>query len=169
MSTLIGIVFEHDEQGAAKALERLRALSREYAVQLEDAVIATRREDGKIKLQQSINLTSEFAWHGAFWGSLIGLIFTGPLGWAIAGAAGAGFGALIGATSDYGIDDNFIRRLSETMDPCCSALFFLVRSMTEDRVLDALGGLGGTVVKTSLSHDAEERLQAALRAGRSSS
>lgn len=162
MSTLVGIIFEHDEEGAANALRKLRSLRREYLIDLEDAVIATRREDGKIKLHQSLNLTSAFAWHGAFWGALVGLIFTGPIGWVLVTALGAGFGALIGSTSDYGIEDDFIRQLSERMEPCCSALFILVRSMTEDKVLPELHGLGGTVIKTSLSVDAERRLQEAL-------
>lgn len=162
MSTLIGIIFEHDHDGASTALHRLRSLTREYAIELEDAVIATRDEDGKIKLQQSIHLTGELAWQGAFWGSLIGLIFTGPIGWILIGAAGAGFGALIGSTTDYGIEDDFIKQLSSDMEPCCSALFLLIRTMTEDKVLAQLEGLGGTVLKTSLSDDAEHRLQAAL-------
>ena len=35
--------------------------------------------------------------------------------------------------------------------------------MTEDKVLEELQGVGGTVIKTSLSKDAEEKLQAALQ------
>jgi uncharacterized membrane protein len=161
-NTLVAIIFEHDEAAAARALRKLNALEKDYLIDLKDAVVVTRREDGKIKLKQSVNLTSTFAWHGAFWGALIGLLFTGPLGWVLVTGLSAGFGALLGAASDYGIDDDFIRELSARMEPCCSALFVLIRSMTEDKVLQELNGLGGTVIKTSLSEDAERRLQAAL-------
>lgn len=163
MSTLVAIVFKHDEDGAEKALRKLRNLESEYLIDLEDAVIVHRREDGKVKLTQSVDLTSAGAWSGAFWGSLIGLIFTGPLGWLVVGGLGAGFGALAGASSDYGIDDDFIKDLSKEVEPCCSALFILIRRMTEDKVFDELGKIGGTVIKTSLSKEAEERLQEALQ------
>ena len=162
MSTLIGIIFKHDKDGAEKALQKLRSLESEYLVDLEDAVIAHRREDGKVKLTQSVNLTSAGAWNGAFWGMLIGFLFTGPLGWLIVGSVGAGFGALAGYSTDYGIDDDFIKDLSKELKPCCSALFILTRRMTVDKVLDELRGTGGTIIKTSLSKNIEEKLQQAL-------
>lgn len=162
MSTLVAIVFKDDESGAEKALAKLRSLENEYLIDLEDAVLAHRLENGKVKLTQSVNLASTGAWYGGMWGLLIGLLLAGPLGWVIVGAIGAGFGALAGYMSDYGIDDNFIKNLSTELQPCCSALFFLVRQMTEDKVLESLEGVGGTILKTSLSHDMEDKLQAAL-------
>jgi uncharacterized membrane protein len=163
MSTLVAIVFKHDEAGAENALNKLRGLESEYLIDLKDVVIVHRRKDGKIKLTQSINLVSTGAWEGAFWGSLIGLMFTGPLGWLVIGGLGAGFGALLGSASDYGIEDDFIEDLSKELEPCCSALFILIRQMTEDKVFEALEGVGGTIIQTSLSKDAEKRLQAALQ------
>lgn len=163
MNTLVAVIFEHDKAGAENALQKLRALEKEYLVDLEDAVIVTRREDGKIQLKQSINLTGIGAWEGAFWGSLIGLIFTGPLGMVLFGGLGAGFGALSGSMDDYGLEDEFVKQLSEEVKPCCSALFVLLRKVTPDKVLDELSGVGGRVIKTSLSKEAEEKLQAALR------
>ena len=163
MSTLVAIVFKHDEAGAENALNKLRGLENEYLIALKAAVIVHRRKDGKIKLTQSINLATTGAWEGAFWGSLIGLMFTGPLGWLIVGGLGAGFGALAGSASDYGINDDFIEDLSKEVEPCCSALFILIRHMTEDKVFDALEGVGGTILQTSLSKDAEKQLQAAIQ------
>ncbi len=43
-------------------------------------------------------------------------------------------------------------------------LFALVRKSTPDKVLEELKGSGGTILQTSLSHDDEARLQAALSA-----
>tara|TARA_R110001592_G_scaffold90135_1_gene265179 strand:- start:892 stop:1392 length:501 start_codon:yes stop_codon:yes gene_type:complete len=159
MSTLIAIVFKHDESGAEVALQKLRELENEYLVDLEDAVIARRLKNGEVKLTQSVNLVSSGAWYGAVWGLIIGFLFTGPLGWIVVGGVGAGFGALAGYSNDYGIDDNFIKQLSKDLEPCCSALFILVRQMTEDKVLEELQGVGGTILKTSLSKEMEEKLQ----------
>ena len=163
MNTLVSIIFKHDKDGAEKALKKLRSLENEYLIDLEDAVVVHRREDGKVKLTQSVNLTSAGAWNGAFWGALIGFLFTGPLGWLVVGGVGAGFGALVGYSTDYGIDDDFIKDLSKELEPCCSALFILIRKMTEDKVLEELQGVGGTIIKTSLSKDVEEKLQKALQ------
>ena len=71
-------------------------------------------------------------------------------------------GAISGAMSDIGIDDKFMKDLSETLQPGNSALFILVRKATPDKVLDQLKGFGGTVLKTSLTADKEAQLQAAL-------
>ena len=43
-------------------------------------------------------------------------------------------------------------------------LFVLVRKATVDKVLDEMKGTGGKILKTSLSHDDEAKLQAALSA-----
>src|SRR5262249_31098023 len=116
---------------------------------------------GKVKLHQAINLTAAGAVRGGFWGSLIGLIFLNPL---LGLAVGAGAGAVSGALSDLGIDDNFMKDLAATMKPGSSALFVLVRKATPDKVLEELQGTGGTVLRTSLSHEDEAKLQAALSA-----
>jgi uncharacterized membrane protein len=77
---------------------------------------------------------------------------------------GAGAGALSGALVDYGIDDAFIRSLGATIAPGSSALFVLVRRATPDKVLPELSPFGGTVLRTSLSNEQEERLRQALQA-----
>lgn len=163
MSTLVAVIFKNDENGASNALTKLRKLEKEYLIDLEDAVIVRREKEGKIKLEQSIDMSGNFALRGALWGSLIGLIFAGPLGMMVAGTAGAGFGALKGNYSDFGIDDDFIKDLSKEVELDSSALFILIRKMTADRVLEELNGVGGKIIKTSLSKDEEERLQLALQ------
>ncbi|WP_291441560.1 DUF1269 domain-containing protein, partial [Desulfovibrio sp.] len=47
-----------------------------------------------------------------------------------------------------------------------SALFVLVDSEITDKVLAELRGSGGQVIQSSLSHEDENRLQAALSAAR---
>lgn len=162
MKTLIAVIYKQRPEAAAEVLSTLQDLQRSYLVDLEDAVIVRRNDRGKLFLQQSVNLAAAGAWSGAFWGLLIGLIFAGPVGSAIAGAAGAGIGALSGSFADYGLDDAFVRELSAEVEPCCSALFVLARSLTVDKVIQALEGSGGHLLRTSLPADVEQRLQAAL-------
>ena len=56
-----------------------------------------------------------------------------------------------------------MKDLAGTMTPNSSALFVLVRKSTPDKVLEEVKGTGGTILKTSLSHEDEAKLQAALR------
>jgi uncharacterized membrane protein len=79
---------------------------------------------------------------------------------------GAAAGAVSGALTDVGVDDKFMKELAATMTPGSSVLFVLVRKATVDKVLDEMKGTGGKILKTSLSHDDEDKLQAALSAAK---
>ena len=64
--------------------------------------------------------------------------------------------------SDYGINDDFIKKLGATIPPTSSALFVLVRRSTPDKVLPEIEAFRPRVLKTSLSKEQEDRLRAAL-------
>ena len=81
-------------------------------------------------------------------------------------AVGAASGAVSGALTDVGLDDKFMKELAATMKAGSSVLFVLVRKATPDKVLDEIKGTGGKILKTSLSHDDEAKLQAALSAAK---
>ena len=157
MSDLIVIGFK-DEFKADEVLIDLRKLELEYLIDLEDAAIVVRNKEGKVKVKQTQELVASGALNGGFWGLLIGLMFFQPL----LGILGAAVGALSGALTDDGIDDNFIQELGNTIESGTSAIFILVRKSTPDRVLEDLSKFEGKVLQTSLSHEDEERLQTAL-------
>ncbi len=165
MSDLI-VVGYNDEHQAEEVRLKLLKMQHEYLVDLEDAVVAVRDKEGKVKLHQIHNLTAAGAISGGFWGALIGLLFLSPI---LGAAIGAGAGAVGGTLSDIGIDDNFMKELAGTLQPGSSALFVLVRKMTADKVLPQLQGMGGKILQTSLSNEDEKKLQAALDAVKASS
>lgn len=166
MSDLICLAFQELDT-ADRFLNELRALQKEYVLELEDACVVVRDSDGKIHLKQSVNLVaigaSQGASRGMLMGALVGLLFMNPLAGLLAGGLiGAGSGALQGKFVDYGIDDNFIKSLGGTIEPNSSAIFLLVRKAIEDKVMPRLSHYQATVLKTSLSDEQEERLKAAL-------
>jgi uncharacterized membrane protein len=162
MSTLV--VIEYDDQYKAEEVRlKLRKMQKEYLLDLEDAVVAVKDDKSKIKLHQSINLTGLGAVSGGFWGALIGLIFLNPL---LGMAVGATAGAVSGALRDIGIDDKFMKELAEGLPAKSSALFVLVRKATPERVLEEIKGTGGKILRTSLTHEDEGKLQAALSAAK---
>ena len=162
MSDLIVIGYD-DKFKAEEMRTQLLKLQKEYLIDLEDAVVAVKDDSGKVKLHQIANLTAAGAVSGGFWGTLIGLIFLNPL---IGLAAGAGAGALSGALTDVGINDDFMKDLAATFKNGSSLLFVLVRKSTPDKVLAEIQGSGGKVIKTSLTHEQEQKLQAALDASK---
>jgi uncharacterized membrane protein len=161
MSELIVFAFSN-EKGASEMDETIQRLKKEQLITLDDAAIVVRNHDGKVKVKQAVNLVGAGAFGGAFWGMLIGLLFWMPwLGLAI----GAITGAISGKLSDYGINDDFINEVSQTIEPGGSALFMLVSNWTEDKVLDQLSKFNAKVVRTSLSEEDESKLKAAFGAG----
>jgi uncharacterized membrane protein len=161
MSDLIVFAFPN-EDGAFSMDDTIHQLKKEELMTLDDAAVVIRKPDGKIKVKQAVHLVGAGAVGGAFWGMLIGLLFWVPwLGLAI----GAITGAITGALSDYGINDKFIKEVGETIKPGGSALFLLISKWTEDKALERLSKFHGTIIRTSLSKEEEQKLKAAFGAG----
>ena len=158
VSNLIVIGF-NNETDAFEMRTALAKLQTQYLIEMEDAVVVTHDAKGKVQLHQTLNLTAAGAVSGAFWGTLIGLLFLNPL---IGAAIGAGSGALSGKLADLGINDKFMKDLGATLTPGSSALFVLVRKSTPDKVLEALKPFAGKgrILQTSLTKDREEELRA---------
>jgi uncharacterized membrane protein len=159
MSTLIAVAYP-DEATAREVLGTLARLQTEHTIELEDAVVVTRDQDGRVKLHQSKSPAAAGATGGALWGGLIGLIFLAPL---LGMAIGAAAGGAAGAMTDLGVDDRFMKDLGARLDPGKAALIVLVRRSTPDKVLPEISRFGGDVIQSSLSDEQEERLQEALR------
>jgi uncharacterized membrane protein len=89
-------------------------------IQVDDAATAVRRMNGKVKVKQAKGLVGAGALGGAFWGMLFGLLFFVPF---LGLAVGAATGALFGKAADFGINDEFIKQVSDSIQPGDSALF----------------------------------------------
>lgn len=158
MADLVEIAFPSEAQ-AERVRQKLIDMQQEYLIEIADAVIAVKQPNGRVKLNQLFNPTASGAVSGTFWGALIGLIFLMPL----AGAAiGAASGALGGALSDVGINDRFMKDAAQSLQSGQATLFLLIRKMTTDKVLAALQGEGGTVIRTSFDESKEGALRTAL-------
>jgi uncharacterized membrane protein len=172
MSELVCIAFK-DSGTADRVLNELRAMETKYVLDLEDAVIVVRDMDGKVHLKQCVDVFGGATTHGVtlgvLWGGLMGLLFMNPLAGLIGSiAGGAGAGAVTtaaneyGLLSDYGIPDNFIKDLGSTIKRGTSAIFLLIRSADQDKLLTSFSRYEGTILKTSLTKEQEEKLRAAL-------
>lgn len=162
------VVLGFDGLSAAdEVLNKLRSLKAQHLLDLEDAVVVERDAEGKVHMKQAVNLTKLGATSGglsgALWGTLVGLLFLNPLaGMVIGASAGAGAGALSGSLMDYGVNDDFVKQLSETIPNGSSALFVLVREVTMDKVVTEIQPWNPRVLNTSLSSEQEMKLVEAL-------
>lgn len=166
MSDLVVIEFP-SEAKAEEVRQKLLDMQNEYLIDLEDAVIAIKQPNGRVKLNQLVQPAAAGAIYGSLWGLLMGLIFMMPVpGAAIiptTGAAlGAASGAIGGALSDAGFHGQFIKDAQATLQSGNAALFLLVRKVTADKVLAGLQGVGGKVLRTSFDLAKENALRDAL-------
>ena len=125
--------------GAQGALGKIQELQSQHLINLHDAAIVSWPAGKKSpSTKQLVNLVSAGAVSGMFWGMLFGLIFITPL---FGLAIGAAVGALGGAFRDYGIDDDFIKKVRSQVTEGTSALFLMTSEAVVDRVADAMRGM----------------------------
>ena len=141
------VVLDFDGVGTAdEVLTKLRGMQKEHLIDLEDACVVVHTENGKVQIKQALNMTAFGAARGASAGMLVGaltgLLLLNPLaGMAVGGLAGMGMGAVSGSLADYGINDDFIKNLGNTIPKGSSALFMLIKRSTPDKVLAGAGAL----------------------------
>ena len=182
MAELIVVGFKKDMYRASEVLNELLELNDDWVVDLHDAVAVYRDYSGKLRVDQSYQMTTgEGAAWGGLWGLLIGatlaIPFTaGASAAAAAGAiaAGAAGGTAIGAGAgaidasswkdEFGIPDDFVKQVSTMVQPGDSAIYAILRVGDPDVVADQFRGYGGTILRTTLTRDQQAKVEKVLRA-----
>ena len=142
---------------------KLAEMQKDMIVQLQDAAMVVRDEDGKPHVKHGHGLVGAGALGGAFWGMLFGFLFLGPfLGLAI----GAAMGALGGKLGKTGMNKKVLEEMGDAVPPGKAGWFLLIEKMTEDKFLESIAGTDAKVVRTNLSHEQEAELKEAFGADR---
>jgi uncharacterized membrane protein len=180
VAELIVVGFKKDMYRASEVLNELMGLNDDWVVDLHDAVAVYRDYSGKLRVDQSYQMTTgEGAAWGGFWGMLIGstlaIPFTaGASAAAAAGAVAAGAlgGTAIGASAgavdasswkdEFGIPDDFVQRVGAMVQPGDSAIYAILRVGSPDVVADRFRGYGGTILRTTLSGDQQAKVEKVL-------
>lgn len=159
MATVTVLKFQTPE-GANDALVRVTDLQKQHLIKVHDAAIVSWPVGKKCpKTKQLVDLVGMGATSGMFWGMLLGFIFAAPL---FGMAVGAAFGALGGAFRDYGIDDDFIKRVRSQVTEGTSALFLMTSDAVMDRVADGMKDRKFEIIATNLSKEQEQKLRDAF-------
>jgi uncharacterized membrane protein len=183
MSELIVVGFKKDMYRASQVLNILKDMNSSWVVDLNDAVAAYRDYDGKLRVDQSYQMTTG---EGAAWGGLLGgllgaivaIPFTAGASAAAAaaaatalaagtlggGALGAGVGALDASSwkEDFGISDEFVHSMGTMVQPGDSAIFALLRTIDRQAVAEQFRGYGGTILSTTLTRDQQAKVEETL-------
>jgi len=180
MAQLIVVGFKKDMYRASEVLNQLQRMNEDWALDLHDAVAVYRDYNGKLRVDQSYQMTTgEGAGWGGLWGSLIGatlaIPFTGGASAAAAAgaiAAGAAGGAALGASAgamnaswwkdEFGIPDDFVKQVGAMIQPGDSAVYTLLRTANPDEVANQFRGYGGTILSTTLSRDQQSKVERVL-------
>jgi uncharacterized membrane protein len=146
--------------GAHDTLNVIQDLQKQHLIKIHDAAIVYWPSDKTSpKTNQLVNLVGAGALGGMFWGLLFGFIFLTPL---FGMAVGAALGSLGGAFRDYGIDDDFIKRIRSQVTVGTSALFLMTSEAVLDRVAEALKNVKFEIIATNLSKEQEAKLREAF-------
>jgi uncharacterized membrane protein len=158
MATLVAIGYP-DETVATAAADEVQRLSKDLIIEADAVAVISRDRQGRFHVTSNHHAVAGGTTWGMFWGLLFGMLFFVPF---LGMAVGAGLGALMGVVTKSGIDEEFQSQVRELLQPGTSALFLIVEKVTPDKAVEALSQFGGTVLKSSLSKDAEAKLQDAL-------
>jgi uncharacterized membrane protein len=142
-------------ENANAAFEQLHELQDEGVVKLRDAVVVTKNEKGKVKLQQT---KDDSIGKGFVKGGAIGVLFAilfGPAGWIAMGAAAGG----LFAGFDRGIKNKLLKGVGQDMNPPEAAVAILVEDadwQTAFARMRSHGYGGQLVVSEIVAEDMDE-------------
>ena len=154
------IVIGYPQPATARAaLETVEALESDQVIETAGAAIVYKGDDGHVGVTTAGESTGVGAAIGSTAGLVVGILFLVPIGgWLVGGA----IGWLAGTIRDWGVSNEFRSQCADLLQPGTSALVVLVDQASPEPVIAALQPLGGTVLRTSLSEQAERDLQQAL-------
>ena len=183
MQDLIVVGFDGKHR-ASEILGQLQTLDEDWTIDLDDAVAVYRTDDGKLRIDQSVQPTSKQGGAvGGLLGGLLGAIIAAPFTAGVSAAAAAavvGVGALgfgsIGAVAgaddaadwkdDYGVPEDFVKQVGGVIRPGASAVFAVIRTGDPVVVAERFRGYGGTVLRTTLTPQQADKVQQTIAAQR---
>lgn len=157
---MVVIAFDAPEK-ADEVLNTMKSVQHMGKLNLEDTVVVVKNADGEAHAHNAVDKsTKEGVAIGSLTGLFVGALLGGPVGLMIAGGIGGG---AVGALLKNGVDNSFIKDVSDSLQPGTSALFMVIRSEDASVTLAAMRQYEGTVLHSTLPEDLEQGLERALK------
>ncbi len=161
--TLVGVSFTD----AFRAQEFMTAASRlaaNHSLQLHDAVVVAKSEDGQTRVVETIDpQPGRAALSGAMWTGLLGLLLAGPVGWIAGGVIGAGAGAVAAKVVDLGVPDEWVDWFRDAVQPNTTTVVLLLTDVSVDALVEeAKRFVGAELIYANLDATSFDRVVAAF-------
>jgi len=146
-----------DTATAEQALGALTELAEAGALEIEDAVVVTRKADGGVDVAQHEGrglAAGEGIVGGGTIGLLVGLLVGLPIAAAVIGAAG-GAGA---SAFDRGVSDDELRRVARSLEDHAAAVLAILDRPDWSRIRARLTPYGGVLIASDVAADVVEGL-----------
>ena len=150
-------LFDDDEAGV-QAYKDLRSAEKDKKIDLENSVVVSKDEEGKILINEEAEKIAGGVGKGALVGGALGLL-AGPPGVIALGAIGAALGGLTAKLDDVGFDDTRLERLGEALQPGKSAILAVIEIKAKNEIVAELESLGAKVATESLPKDIGEQIE----------
>ena len=160
---LLVLAFESSLQAIEAHLAVMRLMER-GSILVRDAVFISKREDGKVRVTETLDVTpGDAAVRGSLWGALFGVLLAGPVGMLAGAAINAGGYALIAKLVDIGVPDAKVKEIGDLVTPGSTALALLVSHIDDDALLTEMKRFAGAkLVESTLSPATVDALRSAL-------
>jgi uncharacterized membrane protein len=159
MANLLVITFDNMDE-AGNLLGSIKELQKEAQLQINDAAVIVKDEEGKVKVKNQADTGMKAgAVGGGVLGLIIGTVFF-PIGGMLLGAAA---GAMIGKMAHLGVDNDFVKEVTNQLTPGTSALFIMASKVNPGPLRSALEKYRGKLFQSTLDDEALEEVKKALK------
>lgn len=157
---VVVVVFP-DQNKASEVLKTLQELNKEQAIKLGNAAVIVRESNGHVTIKETHDFTAQQgAIAGALAGGLAGLLRGNLIAGAAAGAVG---GLAAGKVVDLGFKDDYLKELSEQLQPNSSAIVAVVHFEHLEEAMKVLDQYsGGKILRQTLDPEVARQLSEAV-------
>lgn len=161
--TLVGVSFA-DAFRAQEFMTVASRLASNHSVQLHDAVVVSKNDEGHTRVVETIDpQPGRAALSGAMWTGLLGLLLAGPVGWIAGGVIGAGAGAVAAKVVDLGVPDEWVQWFRDAVRPGTTTVVLLLTDVSVDAlVTEAKRFVGAELIYANLDAASFDRVVAAF-------
>jgi len=150
---LIIALFENDESGAGRVLEKVREYHKEGLLRIHNVATLVMPQEGEAVVNDVNDVDKKQGTRfGAVTGGIIGLL-GGPVGVIIGAAAGAATGRVTANLADYGVPDKLLEQVKSKMQPGSSAIILYAEMKWADKAVRTLEENGAKVYHDTIEGD----------------
>jgi uncharacterized membrane protein len=153
------LIAKYPDMSAAEiALDKVFAARENQGVEIRDAAVVSRAEDGKLHIHETEDVTGgRGAAVGGILGAVLGIL-AGPAGVVAGAAVGAAVGGVAAKAIDTGIPHKRLEEIGNSLKPQGAALVVLTEAGFLDFIQTLIGGEGVEFMTESMSTQAAQEL-----------